>query len=607
LAEGLKLTGTVTPEAHSEPPDGNTPWACLRWRIELNLVNTTPWALELGTDFFLFEANADLSLFEGVALFRGLGQAPAERLHLMPVSPADSYGLANNFQAHYLSGLYHLRRGNRSLRDNGLDYLEDGRAVVNRTGRPRFSTNAEDPRIGFGSLASQQTRQFKLFLDQGICFADASQRARVQIVLPELVVTGSQPVQRYRLVVHLRQAEKYTNTWQVVEQELLRVEVGELARCIETPSANPITRVCAANWLAEIDPERARETLVRVGQTLREGPLLLTCLQLLSARKGAGLEEHALRLLQDLKIPSAIRTWSALYLGVLRHQSAFAALVKTASDPGDLAAIGAVHALGAYGPAAAGPLLDLLAAAPARKNSPLANLIAENLVFCGARSPSIFTTLWQMVEKDNPVALAALVGSNYPETFANLQKRARTERRQEWKGSLAAALIESGGDKAVPDLLEMLRQDAPPPANELLQQDNLVRAVQGWYSPEALLGLLDLVREGNLRAVQVLTGMPHDAALAALVGIARTGTEPQIFIALDGLSQHWPRENLGVFRDALKHPNKIIVQKAIEELGNSGDAGAVPWLTPFVSNADQDLRGVAERALAKLNSRKSAP
>ncbi len=612
LERGLKLTGTVTATMHSEPLEGNTPWTCLRWQVDLTLANNTPWPLELGTDFLLYEANSNLSLFEGVALFRGLEAKPPQRRHLMPLSLAEPYGLSHNFQTHFTSGAHFLRRGNRLLRDNKLEYLEDGRVLPSRGEPPSFSPDSEDPRSSFGRLSVQQTRAFKLILDQGAYLPENGLRSRVQIVLPELTLVPGHAVQarlaeRYRAVAHLQKTPQDPNVWQVIGLDLLKVESGELARLVESPATNAITRICAANWLMETAPERGRESLVRAGSKLPDGPLLLTCLQLLDARQGTGLEEHALRLLQDPRTAAGLRSWSALYLGVLRYQPGFSSLVRLAHEAQDPASSGAIYALGAYGPQGSVALLDLLRIAPTERTGLVGLLVAENLVHTGARSPALFETLWELVEKDNRLALLVLVNSGYSETFAHLQKRARTERRPNWKGALAAGLLETGGDRAIPDVLEMLRKDEPPPENEILQQDDLVRSVQPFYSANALVGLLELAREGNLRAVQVLTGIPHDAALPALVGIARTGPENQVFIALDGLARRWPKQSLPAFRDALKHPNKFIVLKAIEELGDSGEPAVAGWLTPFRDNKDQDLRTAAERALARLTGNKPTP
>ena len=414
----MKVSGTVTPTMHSEPQEGKASWACLRWQVDLSLDNGTPFAVELGKDFFLFEANADRSLFEGVALFHGADPRASERFHLQPVSLADPFALGNNFRIHFTSGGSSLRRGSRSS-------------------PPRFSADAADPRTDFGWLPSQQTRQLKLLLDQGVHLPDASVRFRVLLILPELAV-ASEPGQRYRLVLHLQKAARNPNSWEVAGQEWLRGEAGELVRLLESPSTNPIVRICAAGWLAETDPESSRQTLSQVGRPLQDDLLLLTCLQLLTAKKGSGLEEHALRLLQDARVPSAIRSWSALYLGVLRYKPALSALVKAASDPVDAVASGAIHGLGASGPPATDTLLELLTAADKRP-TPIGNLIAENLAFSGVRTPAQFSSLWQMVEKDNRAALHALVKSGYPETFANLQKRVRSERRSEWKAALAGA------------------------------------------------------------------------------------------------------------------------------------------------------------------------
>ncbi len=102
----MKLTGTVTAADIQEPlPDGK-PWSCQRWTINVSLMNSTRWPLELGTDFFLFEASADSSVFEGAALFRGTkGKVPEPPLHLLPfLLPAEPYGVSNNFLICFANG-----------------------------------------------------------------------------------------------------------------------------------------------------------------------------------------------------------------------------------------------------------------------------------------------------------------------------------------------------------------------------------------------------------------------------------------------------------------------------------------------------------------------
>ena len=260
LERDVHVTGTATHGTHQETLEGNRPWSCLRWQIDLSLVNGTPWDLELGKDFFLFEANADLSLYEGVVLFRGMDPRTQERVHLMPMDLGDPYGLSNNFQVHQPSGWYMMRRGNRTQTES-VDLLLDGdksQVVSNQADRPQFSADPEDPRAGFGKLPARQTHRFRLTLDQGVTLADPSLRERVQIVLPDLVVTDRRTTERYRLIVQLRKLADSQNTWKVSGIDWVREDAGALAQVLESPEGNAITRICAANWLVELYPESAR-------------------------------------------------------------------------------------------------------------------------------------------------------------------------------------------------------------------------------------------------------------------------------------------------------------------------------------------------------------
>ncbi len=613
LERDVHVTGTATHGTHQEMLEGNRPWSCLRWQIDLSLVNGTPWDLELGKDFFLFEANADLSLYEGVVLFRGMGPRLQERVHLMPMDLGDPYGLSNNFQVHQTSGWYMMRRGNRTQTET-VDLLLDGdksQVVSNQADRPQFSAAPEDPRAGFGKLPARQTRRFQLTLDQGVTLADPSLRERVQIVLPDLVVTDRRTTERYRLIVQLRKLADSQNAWKVSGIDWVREDAGALAQVLESPEGNAITRICAANWLVELYPESAPEALVKVAQTLREGQLLISCLQLLSGTKGPGLEKHALRLLLDAKVSPNVRGWAGVYLGVLHHEPALAALTKAAGEANDVVAIGAIYGLGAFKAPAAETLLGLLnTCSPQRKT-----LVADNLVFTHAQSKDIFTGLWQLVAKDKDTepgptsraALYALVKGGFPDTFEQLRKWADMEPKPKWRAALVQGLLQIDPEQASAIILMMLEKDEPPADDQLLEPDDLVGALRGWYTPSGMLGLQDLVQKGNLRAVQVLGGIPQEAAFVLLGGIARTGTLAQVFIALNALGQQWAKQSVSVFRDALKNPKPQIVQKAIEGLGNSGDPEAVKLLTPLKTSPDKDVRAAAEQALQRLKAAKPEP
>ena len=242
---------------------------------------------------------------------------------------------------------------------------------------------------------------------------------------------------------------------------------------------------------------------MKVAQTLREGQLLISCLQLLSGTKGPGLEKHALRLLLDAKVSPNVRGWAAVYLGVLHHEPALAALTKAAGEANDVVAIGAIYGLGAFKAPAAETLLGLLnTCSPQRKT-----LVADNLVFTRAQSKDIFTGLWQLVAKDkdtepgptSPAALYALVKGGFPDTFEQLRKWADMEPKPKWRAALVQGLLQIDPEQASPIILRMLEKDEPPADDQLLEPDDLVGALRGWYTPSGMLGLQDLVQKGNLR------------------------------------------------------------------------------------------------------------
>jgi hypothetical protein len=100
-----------------------------------------------------------------------------------------------------------------------------------------------------------------------------------------------------------------------------------------SPEKDAVTRVLAANWLAEADAARAPAALAKVAQQFRQGQLLTTCLELMTHLKAAGLERHAAALLPDRSVPLAVRQWSALYLGTVQHSPAVSQLASAAAEP----------------------------------------------------------------------------------------------------------------------------------------------------------------------------------------------------------------------------------------------------------------------------------
>ncbi len=443
------------------------------------------------------------------------------------------------------------------------------------------------------------------------------QRQKVRIVLPELTLPVNQGGDRYRLLIDLRKSQGDQTTWQVSDrQAVVRVEPSHLARLLERkPAADLIARMSAANWLSETGPGQGGEALARLNPSWEHRRLQLSCLQLLSMRNRAGQEERALSLLQDSVAPSEYRKWAAVYLGVRHYKPALEDLVLAAKNANAEVAIGAIHGLGAFGgKKAAMALLAMLSKPPQRDVNPervrlIADLAAQNLVFTKFRSPDIFEALTKLVQRKNQAALNALVASGYPESLPFFRDWASEETRSDYKGGIALALLASGGDEAIPDVLEMLKKDDPPAGDNLTVENDLVRALQVWASSHGIpVGLLALARS-NWRAAQVLAGSGYPGAEFALTNL---DVEEVAFIALHALATRWPDQpkSVGHFRMAIakyrQEPTILVI--AIQGLANSGSQEVVADLTPLLNDPNVRVSKEAELALAKLKrSNKSAP
>ena len=607
LEQKFKLTGTVTPEIKKEKTEalvGDNPWSYLRWELKLSLVNGSSYPIEVGKDLFLFQGNGDLSSYNGVALFWGVD------LDAKAILPYEFYGLSNNYQIQLTSGKYLLLRGNRLWINEDKEYLKDGKPIGrDPADRPRFGPAARDAGLGFGQqLAAGQTSAFTVELDQGVWLPEGGVPDKVQVVLPELTVATRPPAERYRLMVSFQKPDTGLGPWPIAPEGLVwvKVETDELARLV-TDSRSTITRICAANWLAETSPERCRQALAQVGGSLQEGQLLETCLKRLAHQKDRGLAENAQRLLRNPKVKPRIRALAADYLGMVRAEGGLAALANAVGDPDKDVAHQALLGLEAYGEAAADTLLQLLVNASDDKR---ADDIAPLLV--KVKSPALLEKLQKEAVQDHGAALRALVLCEAPMTFPFFRQQAQQEKRPEWKGWVALGLIKSGGDKAFAEVLKMLEKDDkedPPSTANPLQQNPLVEALvvaqRDWASTQAILDLQGLADKKNLRAVQILTNLGQPAALGVLQAIARKDKEEtQVLIALDGLANNkFAMMSVLVFREALRHRNKDIVRKAIEGLGNSGDPAAEDWLRPFCN--DPDLQKEANEALKKVSANKA--
>src|SRR5437870_2277985 len=169
------------------------------------------------------------------------------------------------------------------------------------------------------------------------------------------------------------------------------------------------------------------------------------------------MERPAVELLGQDKTPPFIRTWCAVYLGVLKHEPGFQALVSALDAPNPLVAAGAAHGLGAYaGPEAARALLTRLQKTKLPEETAW---LAENILFTKDKSPQVLKGLMECADRDSLEVLEVMARFGPPELFPYFQARANREKKS--PGVVAEGLWTTGGAKAVPILLKMLEKDQP--------------------------------------------------------------------------------------------------------------------------------------------------
>jgi hypothetical protein len=344
LQSGLAVAGSATPRTVNESL-GLSSYTYLAWDLDLKLTNGSPFDLALGKDLLLVEANPEGAVFDGVAVLRGQPPSPGGASSWPDL--VGKYGLSN-CDVHFADGEWFRRRGSMTIFTTG-------------TARRRGPGSSSDPEtVGFGPLAKGAELPIKLTVEEGTWVKDEL-RASVRVVFPELEVTTARGPERFRLVAYFQRPVAPQTAWTANRTELIQVAREELARLLEVPETNLVTRVLAANWLAQADPTAAAEVLTRVAQPLQEGQLLATSLELLTELKRPEVADHALALLDTPEGPNGIRRLAALYLGTVKHEKAFASLVKAAKGEDDAVAGGAILGLGAWGDArAVGELLALL-------------------------------------------------------------------------------------------------------------------------------------------------------------------------------------------------------------------------------------------------------
>lgn len=607
LEHGLRVTGTLGRQPHTET-FGDQKWSGQRWIILLQLVNETPLTLDLGKDLLLYEADAKVVNINGAALFRGQGGKKDPPAHLLELAAAEPFGLGDNYLVFGDDGdLVHVR-GPRT-RINNLERRPDGGATV-FDAPPSISDNpGEDPTKSFGTLGPKQARPVRLHLSQGRWLPQEALK-QVFVVLPEISVSGQAPsgsaagadraaqTERFRVVVQFRPAAG-GRSWEPCALQIIGVEAEEMARLLENADTNLVVRLCLANWLMDIAPEKGSATLSRVASGLQGEPLLATCLQLMAEAKTPGMERQAQELMRQAKAPAAIRCWCAVYLGVLKHEPGFKALVTALDDRDPEAVEGAIHGLGAYGgPAASRILLERLRKAKLPDETAL---LADNLLFTKDHSPHVLKGLIDLAERGNVEVLEAMAQSGPPQLFPFFQARARHEKK--WQAIVVQGLCRTGGEKAVPVLLNMLEKDPPPQSPS--QRSELVESVVAFASlesPSFVAGIVRLAEKGNLSALQVLAELRDEAARPVLTRLARMGTPAQAEIAVEGLVENWPGESFATFREALKTNRPAIVCLALQGLGRSQTAAARALITPYLTHANNEVRSAAGAAVRDLSN-----
>src|SRR5690606_32943332 len=78
-------------------------------------------------------------------------------------------------------------------------------------------------------------------------------------------------------------------------------------------------------------------------------------------------------------------------------------------------------------------------------------------------------------------------------------------------------------------------------------------------SQEAIDGVLPLAKRGNLRAAEGLAGMYIDAVQQPLRDLANSTHDGVRRIALDALSNRWPKESIDLFEAGLESPSAAVV------------------------------------------------
>lgn len=297
-----------------------------RWTVRVKITNPTSYHAQVGRSLFLMEAAQDESAHLGVA--RVWGEEPEAALSSTSWEvPASNYRVLD-YEVTYRSGQTLHRRGSNVMVISG------------------GSKEAPWP----DTLSAGQTADFNVELDQRHEITNAVDES-VRLVLPEIAVRDGAQVRRFRPVVLLT-APSASGTRTIAHQDVVEIEKTDLVRLLEARDIAMSLRIFAANWLSQLDPSLAQETLGRVAAPLEDGDLLFTCISLLKTLNGDALASKAVAILQNQQSPVGMRQIAADYLGAIRYVPGRVALEAAAKDRNEAVAGTARRALTALAGAA---------------------------------------------------------------------------------------------------------------------------------------------------------------------------------------------------------------------------------------------------------------
>ena len=583
LQKSLTASGKATPGSRTQY-FGTSYRTSMAWEMEVTLENQSDFPITFGKDLILVEADASGGTYDGIlVVIDPVGKVP--RLEdtgfgdLAASQSATDYYLSNA-EVRYAGGGTSFQRGNTV----GITFSETSSAT-------------DEESIGFGGLESGETRTIEEDLELG-SWVREEHRASLRLVLPELIVDrGNQEPARLRWVLYFKQPEDDAEEWLFNRQEVILLEPDGLEQQFIVPETNQVTRVLAANWLTDLDPERAQGALIQVGQGLREGDLLAVCLSRLNRLECVGFGEQAQSLLSDTDVPTGIRRLAAEYLGTTRYEPAFDTLIETVGDEESSVAVAAIAGLASFPGSEGSAALIELAKGEAGREYP--DAIFTNLA--RTRQEDALSYLEGSARQHNDQALAALVREGAPESFDFFVGLARTKAHAGDRDQLARGLVRSGGERAGDLLMDWLAQEELADKDAPLATSTVVDELAELNLPSLVPRLGELASDGHLPALQVLSRYEDPSAREPLEALAREVEGTARFIVLDGISERWPDGNEELFEEVLREPTADLVPLATRAL-LSTDLNTLPsLLLPLMKNDDETIRREAASTLGRCD------